>query len=356
MERRTALILLGALLAVLLLFVYRIAEPFLRPLVAAAILAIALDPLHRRLERIGAKPTLAALLTTLLTLLLLLPFLVAGYVLAGELAELYQGLSQRSAEEGGWLALATRMVEPRLAERFPALGQVDLRAELLAWLKVVSAWALAEVREVIGSVTAFLGNLAITLLVLVFLLRDGRAFAQRLLASLPLRPEHSERLARTLSESITANMYGVLAVALGQGILMGLAFAFLGLPSPVLWGLVGALISLIPLVGTATLWAPTALILVLTGHYWKALIMVIWGLGGVGMFDNIMRPLLVGRSVKQHPLLLLFSMLGGVQAFGVLGLILGPVVLAVTVTTATALQEELAEWRATRERPGALSP
>jgi predicted PurR-regulated permease PerM len=135
-------------------------------------------------------------------------------------------------------------------------------------------------------------------------------------------------------------MYGMVAVALAQGLLLGLAFWFLRLPSPVLWGVITAIISLIPLVGSVIVWLPAAVILIVNGSWVKGLVLIGWGAGVVSLADNIVRPYVISKAGDFHPLLVFFALLGGVQAFGLIGLFVGPVVLAAGQALFDLLKEE----------------
>ncbi|NOT61992.1 MAG: AI-2E family transporter [Acidobacteria bacterium] len=161
-----------------------------------------------------------------------------------------------------------------------------------------------------------------------------------LFAHAPLRAEQIEQLSIGVYRTIIASVYGGVAVAVAQGSLMSLAFWVLGLPSPLLWGVVTAMLSLVPLVGSAMLWLPAALVLIFSGHWIKGLLLIAWGAGVVGLADNVVRPLVIHEQVQIRTIYLFFALLGGVQAFGLLGLIAGPVLLAVTQTLIKLLWEE----------------
>jgi predicted PurR-regulated permease PerM len=131
----------------------------------------------------------------------------------------------------------------------------------------------------------------------------------------------------------------VFAVGIAQGSLLSLAFWVLGVPSPVLWGLVTALFSLIPFIGSAAVWGPAVIILLISGHWWKALILLGWGAAVVGQVDSLVRPYVISERAKLHTLLVFFALLGGVKAFGVIGLFIGPLVLSVTFVVLEMLQQ-----------------
>jgi len=162
---------------------------------------------------------------------------------------------------------------------------------------------------------------------------------ERAAAVLPLNASQVERLVTGISNSIVANVYGCLAVGVAQESLASLAFWVLSLPSPVLRGVVTALFSLIPIIGSAAVWGPAVIILVIGGHWWKGLILLGWGAGVVAQVDSLVRPYVISERAKLHTLLVFFALLGGVKAFGVMGLFVGPVVLSITLVVLEMLWE-----------------
>jgi predicted PurR-regulated permease PerM len=343
-QRRPRRIFLWVLLAALLAFCYRLAEPFLWPLLVALMLAVALYPLHAWVLRLVKKPGRAALLSTLLTILIVAAP-VAGVVTAvtNEAAGLYDSLSRKSQESGGWEPFLRHLVERPaywLQHNLP-FKIPDLSQQINERLKTVSAAVLARTGAAVGGLTSLVANSLLVFLILFFFFRDGRDIAAFAMDLLPLSRENTQRFAEALTASILANLYGVVAVAGVQGSLMGFGFWILGLPSPVLWGLVATFCSMIPLVGVALVWLPAAIVLLLQGATIKALLMAVWGVLFVGMSDNIIRPLIVRRGVRMHTLLVLFSILGGTSAFGLIGLVLGPVIVSITAVTVETLREEL---------------
>jgi predicted PurR-regulated permease PerM len=172
---------------------------------------------------------------------------------------------------------------------------------------------------------------------LYFLLRYGEDWVSRLAVLAPLDPRATSRLLQTVSDSVVANVNGVLAVAAAQGLLLGLGFWFVGLRSPILWGAVGGLASIVPIVGSPLVWVPVMIAFVVMGSYGKALILGLWGALVVGSIDNVLRPLVVGARGKQHPVLIALAVIGGTYAFGILGVLLGPLIISV----AAAVVEEI---------------
>jgi predicted PurR-regulated permease PerM len=218
-----------------------------------------------------------------------------------------------------------------------------LRGHNVDVVNLISLENLAEkIQSVIGEIAgrAFViaGNALVIVLKVIFVLltmyylfRDGERIKQALLDSLPLERAQSQRIFDRTREVIGASVYGVLVVASIQAVLGEIGFLIVGLPSPLLWGVVMFFLSMIPMAGSFLVWVPACLFLLATGHYWKALFLAAWCAGVVGMVDNVLRPRLVGKRTRLHELLVFFSVLGGLQVFGPLGLVVGPVIVAITL-------------------------
>lgn len=165
---------------------------------------------------------------------------------------------------------------------------------------------------------------------LFFFLRDRRGALASLHHLSPLSREETETLFLRVRDTIRATVYGTLVVSLIQGLLGGLMFWWLGLPAPLLWGVVMAILSVVPMLGAFVVWIPAALFLALEGSWGKFIILVLWGMLVVGTVDNLLRPVLVANLLKLHTVLAFISVVGGLMLFGPAGLILGPVVLTIT--------------------------
>ncbi|HEY6991957.1 MAG TPA: AI-2E family transporter, partial [Bryobacteraceae bacterium] len=187
----------------------------------------------------------------------------------------------------------------------------------------------------------------LTFFTLFFFLRDGRQLVNRTARLLPLDDDQIEQIVEETQTSIRANVVGVVAVGGVQGVLLGIGFSVLGVPSPLLWALVTCVCSVIPFFGAGLVWVPGALYLVLAGSWVKGLILAGWGAGVVSLSDNIVRPWVISERLRLSPGILFFALLGGVEMFGPLGVFLGPVIVSVTLSLAKML---LNEWR---RRPAA---
>jgi predicted PurR-regulated permease PerM len=204
-------------------------------------------------------------------------------------------------------------------------------------MKDASSYLLKHTGAAVGGATNIVLNGLLVTVFLYFLLLHGRAWIHRLALLTPLAPRTIAGILRTINDSVIANVNGAFAAAVGQGLFLGLGFWFLGVGSPALWGTIGGLASIIPVVGAPLVWVPVLIGYLAMGAYWKALFLALWGSLVVGSIDNVLRPFVVGAREKQHPLLIALAAIGGTYAFGPMGLLLGPLVTSL----AGALLKEL---------------
>ena len=223
-----------------------------------------------------------------------------------ELGDLYRALSERSAAHGGLSAYFLKLLESpiRVLGKYVDASRLDVRSTLLGWVDAASRYLVVASGRAVGNVLSLLLETVVVFFTLFFLFRDGVSIQRRITAALPLTSEQSTRLVSRINETIVASVYGGIAVGIAQGLLTGLAFWVLGLPSAVLWGLVAALASLIPVVGTGLVWAPAAVVLAVGGHLVKALILLAWGAAVVAQIDALVRPYIVSGRAKMHNLLM----------------------------------------------------
>ncbi len=314
--------------AIAIYLCWLVIQPFVFVLLWATVLAIAAYPLHRRLRRWGRGPAISAALTTLFVLLaLLLPLAFIVTALVGEAVPAAQNLQ----------AALRRLLDPDA----PAIRWIDQRVDidpyldpafLAGRLKTVTATVARSTIGAVGSVLEVCIQVVFVLFALYYLLRDSDRIVAALRDFIPLGTDEADRILRRSRDVISASLYGILVIAAIQGALGGLAFWFLGLSSPLLWGVTMFFLSMIPMAGAFLVWVPAAIYLLATGFWGKALILTLWGAGAIGSVDNFLRPRLVGERTKLHELVIFFSVLGGLQVFGVLGLVVGPVVVAITLT------------------------
>jgi predicted PurR-regulated permease PerM len=317
---------------------------FLKPFAFAGVIAIGFYPLYLKISRHVRGPNKSALLATLTVLLIFaLPALLIASTAGAELIKAARYLGNWNTEEGGAVAYLSQKQQSALRWMGKYVDVEELRLEdAIANLpSQVSKVLLAAGTRLFSGLAGFAGNAILTFLILFFLFRDGNAAIENVASILPLSREHAMRLLTRIRDSVVANLYGILAVGLAQGLLTGAALAVLRVPSPLLLGLAAAVCSLIPIVGTMLVWGPAAIYLMVTGHLMKGIILILWGSVVVGTIDNIIRPLVIGSKVELHPLLLLFALLGGLQVFGLIGIFIGPAIISVISALIEMLREEL---------------
>jgi predicted PurR-regulated permease PerM len=343
-NRNAVTIVLVILTALMLYLSYLLVEPFLSPILFAILMAIAFHPLHAFSNRLIRNRSAAAIASTLVTVLLTaVPLLFLALALSGEISGLYQSATAKTAAQGGlinYLLHALQSAQEWLGKHLP-LPSVNIRDLAMRRLEGIGAGLVRVGASVVSNVFAFITDSVIACVVLFFVFRDGERGLARLSASLPLPEGTMDKLQKQVSATVVANLYGGVAVGAAQGLLAGLAYWVLGVGSPVLWGVVTGICSLVPMVGSALVWVPAAIMLMVGGHMAKGVVLLAWGGGVVAMVDNFIRPWIVSGRVQMHPLYVFFALLGGVQVFGIIGLFAGPVILSLVTALLGLLAEDI---------------
>lgn len=307
-------------------------QPFIGVLAWATVLVIVFYPIHRRLVQRTKRPALSALLSCILVVLtILVPVVLLTVAVLNELSGATQNLQAAIV----YLLDPNSPVSGRLlrwAGNYVDIEQIRSGQYLAEQLKGVSGQIAGRTLGIIGGVVGAIVQMFFVIFTMYYLFRDGDRIFDAVRDALPLERKQAVSIMERAGDVIGASVYGVLAIAAVQGTLGGLAFWALGVPSALVWGVVMTFLSMIPMLGAFLVWVPAAIYLAATGHYVKALLLVLWGTLVIGMIDNFLRPKLVGSRTKLHELLIFFAVLGGLQVFGVLGIVMGPVVLAVTMT------------------------
>ena len=306
-------------------------RPFVGVLLWAIVLVVVFYPAHRRLVVLAGSPGRAAALSTLLVIVtILLPVVLVSYAVGREL---------RGAVENFQGGVGRVLDIPAIQ---PVLGWLDeyVDVDVDAWrssdyvAEHLQAWSAAIAGPTlvfVGGIVNALVQMVLVVFTMFYFFRDAEPLRRAMYDIVPLEYQQSHDILLRTRDVIGATIYGVLAISAIQGTLGFLIFWILGLPSPLLWGVVMFLLSMIPMAGAFLVWVPAALYLLLTGSYVKALLLVAWGVVVISSIDNFLSPRLVGRRARLHELLIFFSVLGGLQVFGVLGLVLGPVLAAITL-------------------------
>ena len=327
LETRTFLaMLVGVSLAFILLM-----KPFFGPIFWAVAVALIFFPVQQRLTRqLGNKPNINALITLLICMVIvIIPVLVLGAALITEGMGIYQKIQDGQIRPGEYIDQINRS--------FPAiqtfLAQFDINFSELRD-RAVSAFVggsqfLAKQALGVGQNTfEFFLSLALMIYLAFFLIRDGSKLVDLMIKALPLGDERERLLFAKFAEVTRATVKGNLLIAIIQGALGGIIFWALGITGALLWGVVMAIVSLLPAVGAAIVWVPVAVYLTAVGDFVPAMILTAYGVLVIGLADNILRPILVGRDTKLPDYLVLLSTLGGIAMFGINGFVMGPLVAA----------------------------
>lgn len=326
------------LLALLLYLIWKIIEPLWQPVLWAVLLGALLVPLNERVvAKLGGRRAAGSTLTTVLTLLLfMIPVSIIAAAVAVQAAHLVQRIDALMPTAGGVASFDLTSL-PFLQKPLEWLDQnahVSLE-QVHTWIlngtkKMLQKLAASGGSVVMGAVGTVV-NFVLMVFVLFFVLRDGPAMSRRVMSLLPVDPTRRDKAIGYLADVTRAVFLGIGVTALVQGALLGIAFWITGLPSPLVFGVLAALLALVPMVGTALIWLPAAIYLATVGEYWQAIFMGAWGAILVSSVDNFLRPLLISGRVDVPTLAVFLGVMGGLSAFGFIGLFLGPIVLGIVV-------------------------
>lgn len=318
-----------ALFAIVLIALYLcwlMLQPFIEVLLWAIVLVIVFYPMHRRLLAKLKRPSLAAILSVLVVMLVILaPLALVTIAVVNEATDLVRDLEQGPGRflDPGHPAL-------RWLGRYVDVEQLISKRNLADVISQAVGWITARTFVIASEGLIILLKVIVALLTMYYLFRDAERIRAAMIKSLPLERTQTLRIFERTREVIGASVYGVLVIATIQAALAGPMFWALGIQAALLWTVVMFLLAMIP-VGSFLVWVPAALWLGLSGYWGKALVLSIWCVAVVSMADYLLRPRLVGRRTRMHELLVLLSVLGGLQVFGPLGLVVGPVVVSITL-------------------------
>lgn len=329
-RRRLNTLLFYGVVLLLAYLAYRILEPFLVSLAWAGILALCAQPIHKRLLN-RCRPTLAALASTLaVALLLIVPAVLLALAMLGEISQALSSLQNAvgNIHENERLQTAWTWVQAHL----PLPSPDEIKVRLAAFAAQLTRFLAGQAGLVLQASSVFLFKLFVTLFALFFFLRDGRPLGTVIRKLLPFEEARKEELIGRTRDLVFAGTMATLAVAAAQGLAGGILFAVLGLRAPIFWGVVMGFCALLPVLGTAVIWLPAAIGLLASGAWVRGVVLILLGIIVVGGIDNFLRPALVSGKSAMNGLVVFISLLGGVAAFGFLGLVLGPVVAAAVIS------------------------
>ncbi len=325
-------------LFILLVLVAFVLKPFVSIIASSIILAILISPLHNKISQYIKSPSGSALLSiTIISLGVILIFTIAGRLLVGEIS----GLVDR-VQSGNLVIDRDHIIESIPLELRSVVENAT--KDLSSIVSRVTSSAFNSVSVLVSNVASFFLALFLVLFTTFYLLRDGSSIKQVFLDLSPMASKQEDVLFGRIVQAVNGVVKGQFLTAIAQGIIATTGFFIFGVPNPVLWGFFTILAALVPTIGTAISLVPAVVYLLITGQFPQALGLAIWGFFAVGLIDNFLGPKLVGSSAKLHPLLVLLSVLGGLEFFGILGFLIGPILMAIFVATVDIYRTDFKDY------------
>jgi len=329
------------ILSIAILYIFR---PFIYPIFWAAVIAMMFYPVYSWLNRYMKAPNLSAVIVLVLVIVtIFLPLVLLSTLLVNESVDLYQSATKWNVEDqvrqvSGWFD--NTWLEPTIdtlkIEGATYLNEAKLN---ISSLLVKNIKTLDDLYENIKTATVsslrFVFMLFIMLYTLFYFLKDGEKMLKRLMHLSPLGDVYEKMLYEKFRSASRATLKGTFIIGSIQGILGGILFWATGIESALIWGVIMVALSIIPAIGSVIIWLPAGIIMLISGNIWQGIVILAVGTIVISMIDNLLRPPMVGKDIQMHPLLVLFSTLGGILMFGISGFIIGPVLAALFIAIMT---------------------
>jgi len=331
---RFARLFFGVITLLVLYFSYLIIKPYLLDIFMALVLFFTAKPLYQALTRLlrGYKALASALTCLILLLIILIPLFSLMSIIASQALEFSSQVSKgmKNGELWSWVAAKIDAIKFYLTHLNLPLppGEIDLAQIVQTAVSKASAFVYTNAIGLIKGFTVFFFDLLLVLFIAFFMFLQGDDFIAAIKRLSPLDPAHNDEILRETEVTIKATLWGTVIVAFAQGSLGGVGFLIFGLPQPAFWGTAMIPASVIPVIGSAIIWGPAAIYLLFTGHVTAGVGLILWGGVVVSVIDNILKPILMKGSSETPSIFILFSILGGLTYFGMIGFILGPLILS----------------------------
>ncbi len=319
------------MLIVTVLFFY-IIKPFIYALFWAVILAGTFRPLYKKVEKKLHRPTVSAtIVLILICLIFILPFGFIASLLLTESMDIYEGLSNDNSQINVYVQQLTQLIKHNpYTDRFH-LDDAALIAKITELSKNVAGYIFENLTSFTKNTIQFMVQLGVMLYALFYFIRDGEKFLNSILRLLPLGQGRDRILLAHFQKTANSTLKVTLIIGGIQGTLGGLLFLFTGIQGAILWGVVMIITAVVPVVGCALVWAPAGVFMMITGHLWTGIFILAFGSLVISMVDHFLRPILLGKDVSMHPLLIFLSIMGGIIVFGFTGFIIGPIIMSLAM-------------------------
>ena len=336
---------------------FYITRPFLPTFITGAIIAYLSNPLYQKALKYIKNKNLASFFVALfIVVIITVPFFILIGFISTEAYATYTTLSSQNLGTN-FLKVVCNNADSLSCNSVRwlvgFLPEKDLDYYIQTTIETITKFIITNFAKFIASIPTILLNFFVMIFVVYYLLKDGEAVTRKIKSILPLKDEHKQHVLQKFHDIVAAVFYSNIAVAIVQGLLGSIGFFVLGVSSPILWGFVMALFALVPYFGTAIVWLPAALNLIFLGFLQsnnsttiKGVILILYGTFVISTIDNILKPKIMAQRANVHPILVLLGILGGLDLFGFVGLILGPVMLALLMTFVDIYEEEKKELKA----------
>lgn len=325
---------------------YELIIPFFAPICWAAVFVIIFFPLYEKLKAKIHSKRIASILMCLFILILIIGPI--AYLLGALVGEAITAVTKvnamiKSGEINNYVNLNLPWldsIKEKLSQYYD-LSKINVDNIIKESIQNVSSVILNQTSWLVGNATRLVFDFILMIFTMYYFFKDGERIIHKIKRLMPLTLTKTNATIKQLHDVIQATMYGSVVVALVQGLLGGILFALMGIPSAIFWGAIMAFLSIIPLLGAFIVYIPAGIILILGGSYFKGLFIIILGTVIISQIDNLIRPFLISGKTEMHPLLLFFAILGGIYMFNLLGAILGPLIAAVFVTLLNIFEYKL---------------
>ncbi len=340
-----------AFFAIFLFLLYQMARllaPFSAAILWAAIIALALYPLYRKvIVLLRGNESVAAMLMTLITVFIVIgPAVTLLALLMKQTIDLYQWVAegvQSGAALEFWSRWSSTISHKILS--LPFFADLDLKGILIKSLGQFSSNMAAQVGTILRDTLLLAIHLFITIFALFFFFKNGERYYRSTLDLIPFSKEQKQAIAQKLHDTFSAVINGVFLIALGQGIMTGIGFAVFSVPFPVFWGFLAAVLAIFPVGGAALVWIPGVIYLFVMEESARGILLAVWGVVLVSLPDNFLKPMLIGKKAKLPVFFLFLGILGGLQVYGFLGILFGPLIVTLLTAFIQIYREEFPEHR-----------
>ncbi len=328
-QKKLGTALFYGIIIILAYLVYLVFAPFLVALAWAAVLVVVSYPLFEELSRRWGRTGAAIATTVGVTLILIAPTLLIMIAFVRQAVDAVQSI-QLGVQAGHYSWIGNLWL--RLQQRYPSVIPGDFTGLLHHYAQQAASYVGEQLGTVLRHTAEFFFHLTVTILAMFYLYRDGDAIVTRLRELLPFEEGHREKMVYEIRDLIYASVISSLAAAAAHGVLGGIAFAIVGFRAPIFWGVMMGFFSLVPVVGSALIWGPIAISLMVGGHIGKGIFLIVVCAIIVGLVDNLIRPWLISGRAQMGGLIVFISVLGGIAVFGMLGVVLGPIIVAMAAS------------------------